>query len=317
MFYPMVSIIIPVYNGSNFMREAIDSAINQTYKNIEVIVVNDGSNDDGATEHIALSYGNKIRYIKKENGGVSSALNLGIREMKGEYFSWLSHDDKYELDKIEKQIQILSKYDEKDIVVLCESKQINADSKDLSKVRSWKRFSKEGVFSGDEVLKNLLNYGAFNGCALLIPKMIFDECGTFNENLRYSQDALMWDLIFLKGFRLIYIENVCVCNRVHNKQLTQTGRSLFYKDSLFRAKITVPEILKHKSNVGLFFYLYAKKFAVWNCKDAVDFCLSINEEQRVISFKQVLFIKIMLIYGRIRPFVRRNYYKFFKKVITQ
>ena len=61
---PLVSIIIPVYNGSNFMREAIDSALAQTYPNIEIIVVNDGSTDN--TREIALSYGDKIRYFEKE-----------------------------------------------------------------------------------------------------------------------------------------------------------------------------------------------------------------------------------------------------------
>ena len=58
---PLVSIVIPVYNGSNYMREAIDSALSQTYKNIEVIVVNDGSNDGGETERIALYYCERIR----------------------------------------------------------------------------------------------------------------------------------------------------------------------------------------------------------------------------------------------------------------
>ena len=103
---PLVSIIIPVYNGSNYLSQAIDSALAQTYKNIEIIVVNDGSKDDGATEKIALSYGDKIRYYAKENGGVSSALNYGIEKMKGEYFSWLSHDDKYTPSKIEDQMSL-------------------------------------------------------------------------------------------------------------------------------------------------------------------------------------------------------------------
>ena len=67
-FNPKVSIVIPVYNGRNYMRDAIDSALAQTYKNIEVIVINDGSNDNGETDKIAKSYGNRIRYFSKENG---------------------------------------------------------------------------------------------------------------------------------------------------------------------------------------------------------------------------------------------------------
>ena len=77
--FPLVSIVMPVYNGSNYMREAIDSALAQTYSNIEVIVVNDGSNDDGKTDAIAKEYGDRIRYFIKENGGCASALNLGIK----------------------------------------------------------------------------------------------------------------------------------------------------------------------------------------------------------------------------------------------
>src|SRR5256885_962105 len=92
---PLVSIVIPVYNGSNFLRQAIDSALAQTYQNREIIIVNDGSRDDGKTEAAALSYGDKIRYAAKPNGGCGSALNHGIGLMRGDYFSWLSHDDVY------------------------------------------------------------------------------------------------------------------------------------------------------------------------------------------------------------------------------
>lgn len=104
---PLVSIVIPVYNGANYLAQAIDSALAQTYPQVEVIVVNDGSNDDGASYRIAQQYGDKIRYFDKPNGGVSSALNLGIREMKGDYFAWLSHDDFYDSSRIEGDINAI------------------------------------------------------------------------------------------------------------------------------------------------------------------------------------------------------------------
>ena len=78
MYTPKISIVIPAYNASNYLAQAIDCALAQTYPNVEIIVVNDGSKDEGATERVALSYGDKIRYFSKENGGSSSALNMGI-----------------------------------------------------------------------------------------------------------------------------------------------------------------------------------------------------------------------------------------------
>ena len=95
---PKVSIIIPVYNGEDYLEEAIKSALNQTYKNLEIIVVDDGSKDK--TGKICEKYINKIKYLKKENGGVATALNLAIENMTGEYFSWLSHDNLYYKNKI-------------------------------------------------------------------------------------------------------------------------------------------------------------------------------------------------------------------------
>jgi glycosyltransferase involved in cell wall biosynthesis len=88
---PKVSIIIPVYNGEDFLSQAINSVLAQTYQNIEVIVVDDGSTD--GTRQIIESYGKKIIAIHKSNGGVASALNVGIQHATGEYIAWLSHDD--------------------------------------------------------------------------------------------------------------------------------------------------------------------------------------------------------------------------------
>lgn len=80
----MVSIVIPVYNGSRHLREAIDSALNQTYQYRDIIVVNGGSRDYEKTDTIAKSYGDKIRYFPKENGGVAAALSPWITKAEGE-----------------------------------------------------------------------------------------------------------------------------------------------------------------------------------------------------------------------------------------
>ena len=86
-----VSIIIPVYNTEKYLRECIESALNQTYKDIEIIAVNDGSNDNSLK--ILESFKNRIKIISKKNGGTATALNEGIKNMTGEWFKWLSADD--------------------------------------------------------------------------------------------------------------------------------------------------------------------------------------------------------------------------------
>ena len=203
IYNPMVSIIIPVYNGANYLMEAIDSALAQTYKNIEIIVVNDGSNDDGATEKIAKSYGEQIRYFSKENGGVSSALNYGIQQMRGEWFSWLSHDDLYTPQKVEHSIKALNRCDLREIekvVVYTDGILVRSDG---SKIKNFKRYFKEQrTYLGEEAAYAIACNGVLCGCCLLIHKTAFDKIGLFDESLRYSQDALMWYSLFLPAMNL-------------------------------------------------------------------------------------------------------------------
>ena len=310
---PLVSIIIPVYNGSNYMREAIDSALAQTYKNIEVIVVNDGSTDN--TEEIALSYGDKIRYFRKDNGGVSSALNLGIKEMRGDYFSWLSHDDVYFPEKVEKEVEALSKYDVKSIV-LCEGFQIDKNSQLIQKSKMNKFLDTNDLNPWDKSLMALLKFGYFNGCGLLIPKSVFIDAGFFDESLRYSQDFLMWVKILLCKYSLVYLPNSYVKNRVHNGQLTQRGRSVFYSDSYKICEYLYND-LKRANNKYNFIFLISLKFAKHNCKDSLKFVLQNNKTDKVLSWSERLKIRMVAFYGSIRPFIRRMYYKFFKKVKTK
>lgn len=214
-FNPKITIAIPVYNGSNFMKVAIDSAIAQTYKNKEILVVNDGSTDNGETEKIALSYGNKIRYIKKENGGVATALNLAIKEMKGEYLSWLSHDDIYKPYKLERQIEVLNKLEDKNTIIFSNVELIDEKGDIFCTTHYSNLLTHEELCQGIyPVIK-----GTVNGCALLISKKCFDKVGLFNEKLKTSNDYEMWLRLF-KKFKSYLIEEPLIQYRVHKNQDT-------------------------------------------------------------------------------------------------
>lgn len=308
---PKVSIIIPVYNGANYMAEAIDSALAQTYSNIEILVINDGSNDNGETARIARSYGDKIIYLEKENGGVSSALNCGISHMSGDYFSWLSHDDLYYPQKIEHQISALSAVKEKKVVALCAHCFINDKSERLSK-KAPKRFSK-GIYNWKQVIQEILINGAFSGCALLIPKEAFDECGSFHEGLRFSQDALMWMNIFLKKYSLVYNPDEAVCSRIHGKQLTQTGRDLFKKDSLTIGRILIPELMEISNRKENYLFLFAKRNAKLGNLQVVKECIDAGKANQLIGLLHHLILRLISLYGKVRPALRRVYYFLFFK----
>jgi glycosyltransferase involved in cell wall biosynthesis len=210
-FYPKVSIVIPVYNGSNFLGEAIDSALAQTYGNIEVIVVNDGSDDEGATEKIAQSYRDKIRYYRKENGGVASALNFGIGKMKGSYFSWLSHDDLYENTKVEDQINFLNSYNADNIIVASNVRVLFSSGIKKKEYLDKKTFEYFDIF-----LATSASVGV-NGCSLLIPKKALVENNGFNPNLPVTQDYDLW--FRLKDrYKFVLLGKPLVISRRHELQ---------------------------------------------------------------------------------------------------
>ncbi|MFT8348186.1 glycosyltransferase family A protein [Clostridium saccharoperbutylacetonicum] len=117
----MVSIITPCFNGEKFVSRYLESILNQTYKNIEMIFVNDGSADK--TESIAKSYiskfkekGMKFKYIYQENGGQASALNKGLKIFEGDYLTWPDSDDVLTIDSIEKKMLFLEKNKEYGLV---------------------------------------------------------------------------------------------------------------------------------------------------------------------------------------------------------
>lgn len=209
----MVSIIIPVFNGSDYLSEAIDSALKQTYDNCEVIVVNDGSDDNGKTREVAQSYGDKIRYFEKENGGVSTALNYGIERMRGDYFSWLSHDDIYAPEKVECQMDVL-RSSNGEYAVYGDYEAIRMPGRVLVKHKSQLDIWGEKYIC-DGLMAVIL--GFISGCTLLIPKVFFEKYGLFDPKYRAVQDYLKWLEMFAEK-RLLYVDRCIVKSRTHDAQ---------------------------------------------------------------------------------------------------
>ncbi|MEI6580868.1 MAG: glycosyltransferase [bacterium] len=273
-FNPKVSIIIPVYNGEDYVREAIDSALAQTYKNIEIIVINDGSKDN--TEKIVKEYGDNVRYFYKDNGGVASALNTGIEKMEGEYFSWLSHDDVYYPNKISKQINSIRENQEI-FIVYSNVEYIDENSKFINKTIHERYHSLSKLNMGlYPVIK-----GVANGCSMLINKKCFDKVGLFNEKLLTANDYDMWFRMF-RSNKIKFMPEVLIKYRLHKKQGTSTIKTYNNEsDELWSVVInslSIDEILGIESSVYLFFAKFAEQMKAAGFEKAYNLSLGYAEQ---------------------------------------
>ena len=289
-----VTIIIPVYKGKQYMREAIDSALAQTYKNLEILVINDGSPDNGATDKIAKSYGDKIKYIYKENGGVSTVLNMALKEMTGDYFSWLSHDDVYYPEKVEEEVKYLEENNliGKKAILYSDYDIIDQDSILTSKSI---KPHKETVEKPEYALLR----GHINGITLLIPKRAFDECGNFDEKLRCAQDYELWYRMMKAGYNFIHIPKILAKSRVHDKQVTHTNPKVETEGNKFWIDITDDIPYERKVDLEGSEYNYYKEMEKFlretTYKKAADHCLKKVHEMEKQAEKQVSKTKVSVI----------------------
>lgn len=207
---PKVSIIVPVYNGANYMRDAIDSALAQTWGDTEVVVVNDGSRDDGATEAIALSYGDRIRYVAKPNGGVASALNAGIAAMTGEVFCWCSHDDMHLPEKAARQVAEWDRLGRPDCVLYSDYRVIDLGGEKIADLRLDHAML-------DAKPEYALLRGSVHGCSVFVPRRLFERFGGFDETLPTTQDYDLW-FRMVQDVPFIHMPDVLVLSRWHDEQ---------------------------------------------------------------------------------------------------
>ncbi len=232
-----VSIIIPVYNAEKFLDECIDSAINQTYENIEIIAVNDGSTDN--SKKILDEYSSKIKIINRPNGGTPSALNSGIKIMTGDWFKWLSADDvmnKNCVETIIKKTEELGK-DANNCIFYSNFEYIDEKSKVIG------QYIEPDLNQLDSLERNvmLLDYFYGNGSTSLIHKSVFEKCGMFDEKIGYQEDYEFWlRCCLLNNMKLHLVPQILVQYRVHSSQLTQKN----FTENIKNAKIIRNIIMK-------------------------------------------------------------------------
>ena len=191
---PLVSLIIPMYNSEKFIEKLLDTIVKQTYKNIEVIIVNDGSTDNSL--NIALEYASKddrIKIITTTNCGVSSARNTGLKYVRGEYFTFLDSDDYIELDMFEKIIDKISSINAQAIRV----NYIKEDS-EFNYLSQGNLYGLQNHMLTNQEIKNKLIPYIFESKIeaysplLLIKSDILKKIKPFNETINMMEDLLFY-----------------------------------------------------------------------------------------------------------------------------
>lgn len=213
-----VSIIIPVYNAEKFIESCIKSALYQTYKDIEVIAVDDGSTDKSL--ELLQQYSDKIKVIHKENGGTPTALNVGIKEMSGDWFKWLSADDLLKKNAVEVLLKESSKTIDRESCIFYSNYDLINNSGKIVKQFTEPNYNTLSLFDRNVIL---LDHFYGNGTTSLIHKSMFERCGLFDEKIGFQEDYEFWlRCSLLHECKLHLIPQNLAQYRIHDGQLTHT-----------------------------------------------------------------------------------------------
>jgi glycosyltransferase involved in cell wall biosynthesis len=215
---PLVSVIIPSYNAGQYIKEAIDSALDQTYKGIEILVIDDSSTDN--TKEILAPYigAGKIIYISQKNAGPSMARNNGIAHSRGKYIAFLDSDDIFLPKKIEHQVAYLETHPE------CDASY--CDLYHFWDMEPDKLFKLDyRYYSGADVLPNLIKRCFIAPLALMIRKDAIDRFGAFNTSFRRSEDLEFFVRLASHGANFVFLDEVLAKLRLRREGNQQSFKS--------------------------------------------------------------------------------------------
>ncbi|MDP8315492.1 MAG: glycosyltransferase [Candidatus Celaenobacter antarcticus] len=298
-----VSVIIPAYNSAKFIREAVESVSNQTHKNLEIIIIDDGSTDD--TKQIVQNYNDRIKYFYQKNEGAAAARNLGITKSTGDYIAFLDADDIWEKYKIEKQLSIITRYPEYKFVY-CDVDFVNSNKKTI---QNYPR--KVEILKGDILLPFINKY------FLLLPTIILDskcisKIGYFNKNLKVGED---FDFILrlTKNYKGYGIGEKLYMRRIHKNSLSRQDYKLDSQNDISILKNFIKEnpvfykknekILKKRLSELHFKFGYRLLSNSKNLEAFYQFLVSLNCS---LNFKSMKNIFLCFIPKNTRDYIKKR-----------
>ena len=303
----LISIIVPIYNKEDYLPQCLDSIINQSYTNFEVLLVNDGSTDSSGI--ICQEYAerdSRFRYIEKENGGVSSARNLGLERSEGAYITFIDSDDWVEFNYLEVLYNALRENNAD--VAISSYKSYYLDGKFYLRVYSSQEeeFLRIGKRNRDVFLEEFPKLGKLNHDFHCIASKLFKrellESQKFDESINYGEDLYFFFNLYLKMQSIVYVKEATYIYRQHGTNIT-----LNFTESLALQEIQIHEqILKSAESQGIatFYYLEKLKYLVslrieqFPYSDAIkNYETIVSEFENRVTYPQPLISLIVPIYN--------------------
>ncbi len=225
---PLVTVIIPTYNRSKVLLRALDTALNQTYRNLEVIVVDDGSTDD--TRAALAPYGNRIRYIHQQNQGASAARNYGISEAHGKYIAFLDSDDEWLPTKLEKQVALLETHPEFSFVAC-----LATDEK-----RTYTGYENHAT----QFMKFILQPFTQNMTRYVVRRECFQKYGQFDTSIHGPEDWELWLRLLKNGCRFGYVPEPLMIYTASDDSISSRPYAMLAGEAIIRERYigTLPSL---------------------------------------------------------------------------
>lgn len=207
-----VSVIIPAYNYAAFLPFAVDSALAQNYKSLEIIIVDDGSTDN--TADIVASYGNRVRYIYQKNAGLSAARNTGILAAKHPFIAFLDADDVWLPSFVRRTMETFFKLGNDVGLIACVHDYIDSTGRPLHIRRHF--LDHDCEISARDIIVST----RFAPSSVIARREVFDTCGHFDTSLRSSEDRDMWIRVAAR-YRAVRLPQPLVQIRRHGNNMSR------------------------------------------------------------------------------------------------